>query len=63
LLEYLPPPEPMTAEDHAWLDADLSHLGEFEPYDWGEAGPPPGQPLRYLPGVGIVVDGAKQRAE
>lgn len=63
LLEYVPPSEPMTAEDRAWLETDLSRLGEYEPYDWGEGGPPIGQSLRYLPGIGIVVDGPKQHVE
>jgi predicted DNA-binding protein len=31
--------EGMTPEDLAWLDADLSRLGEVEPYDFGEANP------------------------
>ena len=25
------------------------------PYDWGEEGPPEGKPVRYEPGVGLVV--------
>lgn len=45
----------MTAEDRAWLESDLSRLSEFEPYDWGDAGPPIGQPVRYEPGRGPVV--------
>lgn len=45
-----------TAEDHAWLDTDLSRLGEFEPYDWGPDGPPRGRPLRHIPGQGLVVE-------
>jgi len=46
-----------TTEDRAWLDTDLSRLGEIEPYDWGPDGPPPGRPLRYVPGRGLVTDG------
>lgn len=45
----------MTAEDRAWLESDLSHLGEFEPYDWGEEGPPPVKPVKYVPGRGLVL--------
>jgi hypothetical protein len=63
LLEYIPPPEPMTDEDRAWLETDLSRLGDFEPYDWGPAGPPVGQPTRYIPGIGLVVEGEKQRVD
>ena len=44
LLEY----EPGAADDdRAWLDADLSRLGEIEPYDWGDEDPETlGEPLR-----------------
>jgi DNA-binding XRE family transcriptional regulator len=63
LLEYIPPPEPMTPEDRAWLETDLSRLSDFEPYDWGPEGPPAGQPIRYVPGLGAVIDGEKQRVE
>lgn len=36
-----------TAEDGAWLDADLSRLSELEPYDWGPDGPPKGKPITW----------------
>ncbi|MBE3588158.1 MAG: hypothetical protein IMW93_06325 [Thermoanaerobacteraceae bacterium] len=45
------------AEDQAWLEADL---GELPPYDWGPEGPPEGKPVRYKPGVGLIVEGGKQ---
>lgn len=32
-------------EAAAWLNADLSRLGDFEPYDWGPDGPPEGDPI------------------
>jgi hypothetical protein len=60
LLEYVPPPEPMTDADRAWLESDLSRLGEVEPYDWGPSGPPVGKSLRYVPGSGVVVNGGKR---
>ncbi len=60
LLEYVPEPEALTAEDREWLDADLSRLGEIEPYEWGPEGPPAGLPIRYEPGVGFVVEGEKR---
>lgn len=44
------------AEGEAWLEADL---GEVPPYDWGPGGPPAGKPVRYEPGVGLVVEGGK----
>lgn len=46
-------------DDEAWLDSDLSHLGEFEPY-----GPSSEKlqtlPVRYVPGQGVVVVGKKR---
>lgn len=41
--------------DEAWLESDLSNLGSYEPYDWqpGEIGE--GCPVRYIPGVGVVI--------
>ncbi len=45
-----------TPEDRAWLESDLSRLGEFEPFDWGPQGPPQGQRVSYEPGVGPVVE-------
>ncbi len=51
----------MDDETRAWMDADLSRLGEHEPYDWGPDGPPKGKPIRYEPGVGFVVVGGKDK--
>jgi hypothetical protein len=49
-----------TAEDRAWMDADLSRLGEFEPFDWGEEGPPKGRPVIWDPAAGaFIVEGGK----
>lgn len=46
--------------DLEWLDSDISRLGEHEPYDWGGVDPLTlGKPVRYLAGVGFVVDGDK----
>ena len=43
LLEVIEEPEhvfeEMDAETKAWHDADLSHLGSYEPYDWGDIDP------------------------
>lgn len=41
-------------QDEVWLD-DLSNLESYEPYDWqsGEIGE--GLPVRYIPGVGVVI--------
>jgi hypothetical protein len=38
-------PNAPNAEDRAWLNADLSRLGEIEPYDWGPGGEPVGKPI------------------
>jgi predicted transcriptional regulator len=48
--------EAPTAEDLAWLEADLSRLGEFEAYDWGPNGVPEGRPVRYVPGKGLIIE-------
>jgi excisionase family DNA binding protein len=37
-----------------WLESDVS--GALPPYEWGESGPPKGQPVRYVPGVGLVIE-------
>jgi DNA-binding Xre family transcriptional regulator len=52
LLEYTTTPDAMTDEDRGWLEADLD---DGEPHDWGDEGPPRGQPLAYEPDRGIVV--------
>lgn len=33
------------AETQAWLGDDLSHLGAFEPYEWGEGEQDEGEPI------------------
>ena len=48
--------EAVTAQDRAWLEADLSRREEIEPYDWGPEGPPKVKPIRYSAG-GFVVEG------
>ena len=44
-------PEP-GLEAQEWEAAEL--MPELPPYDWGAAGEPIGQPVRYVPGVGFV---------
>jgi hypothetical protein len=42
LLEVIEEPEPLEdwdAESKAWMDSDLSRLGEVDPYDWGDIDP------------------------
>jgi hypothetical protein len=41
-------------ESRTWLEADLA--GDLPEYDWGEAGIPTVQPVRFVPGEGLVVD-------
>ncbi len=60
----------MTAEDRAWLESDLPDLAAYEPYDWGENGPPAGKPVRTLPShrsavlfIGVRAPGACGRWE
>ena len=42
-------------EDIAWLESDLSRLGEMEPYDWAEGELEDETPVRYEPGRGLRV--------
>jgi hypothetical protein len=46
----------MTQEDLDWLNADLSRLGEYEPYDWGSQGPPDAKPVQFDDRQGWVVE-------
>ncbi len=52
--------EGMTVEDRAWMGADLSRLGEFEPYDFGGANPGElGTPVHHLPNGSFVVEAGR----
>ena len=42
-------------EDIAWMESDLSGLGQFEPYDWDEGEIEDEVPVRYEPGRGLRV--------
>lgn len=44
-----------------WLDAEV--LGPLPEWDWGPKGKPPGRPVRYVPGVGLVIEGGKPGGE
>lgn len=46
---------PALGEDDAWLNADLG--GPLPPYEWEPEGPPQAKPVRYVPGVGLMVEG------
>ena len=42
-------------EDIAWLESDLSDLGEIEPYEWAEGELEDETPVGYEPGRGLRV--------
>ncbi len=44
-----------TDEDIAWMESDLSRLGEFEPYEWAEGELEDETPVRNEPGQGLRV--------
>ena len=44
-----------TDEDIAWMESDLSRLGEFEPYEWTEGELEDETPVRYEAGRGLRV--------
>jgi hypothetical protein len=42
--------------EKAWANADLSRLGDYEPYDWGDTDPETiGKPITYKAGQGFIV--------
>jgi type I restriction enzyme, R subunit len=53
--------ELLQREDQIWMEGDLSHLSEFEPYEWEEGELEQGRPVRYEPGVGIVIEDKPNR--
>lgn len=42
-------------QDAAWLETDLSNLGEYEPYEWQEGEPNLGIPIEIDLDRGIIV--------
>ncbi|SHF76758.1 Predicted nucleic acid-binding protein, contains PIN domain [Caldanaerobius fijiensis DSM 17918] len=46
----------MKKEDQEWLNADLVETPE---YDWGPEGPPEGKPVKYIEGVGLIIEDKK----
>jgi hypothetical protein len=51
-----------TDEDIAWMESDLSRLGEYEPYEWTEGELEDEAPVRYEPGRGLRIEGGKRSA-
>jgi hypothetical protein len=41
--------------DADWLETDLSNLGSYEPYDWQQGELDEGVPVKYVPGMGVVI--------
>ncbi len=51
-------------EDRAWMESDLSGLGDIEPYEFQEGDLERGDPVEYVPGVGfVVIEDAKEPEE
>lgn len=51
-----PAAEATDPETRRWLDNDASHLGTFEPYDWGDANPSTlGEPVRVEPDGRLII--------
>ncbi len=46
----------MTDEDRAWLEGDISRLGEYDPYELTEEQLAEERPIRYVPGLGLIVE-------
>lgn len=47
--------------DSRWLEADVG--GPLPSWDWGPAGRPAGTPVRYVAGVGLIIEGKKRHGE
>ncbi|MBN3883639.1 MAG: DUF2281 domain-containing protein [Nostoc sp.] len=41
--------------DAGWLGTDLSNLGSYEPYDWQPGELDKGLPIKYVPGMGVMI--------
>lgn len=41
--------------DAGWLETDLSNLGRYEAYDWQPGELDKGLPIKYVPGMGVVI--------
>lgn len=47
----------LEADTRAWLDAPT--LVDDEPDEWGPEDTAPGRPVRYVEGVGLVIEGSR----
>ncbi len=60
VLDVQEKPDEVDAETRAWMDSDLSRLGEIEPYDWGDQDPNTlGQPVTVTPDGRVVIGKAE----
>ncbi|MEY3866528.1 MAG: hypothetical protein RLZZ338_419 [Cyanobacteriota bacterium] len=41
--------------DCAWMNSDLSRLGDYEPYEWEPGELEMGHPVKYIEGIGLVI--------
>ncbi|QSJ16503.1 DUF2281 domain-containing protein [Nostoc sp. UHCC 0702] len=41
--------------DTGWVETDLSNLGSYEAYDWQPGELNQGLPVKYVPGMGVVI--------
>ena len=48
--------EEVSEEDETWMQADLSSLGNHEPYDWQPGELEEGLPVKHVPGKGLMID-------
>ncbi len=53
-----------TDEDIAWMEGDLSRLGEYEPYEWSDGELEDETPVRFEPdrGLRVAKPGGKRSA-
>ena len=55
------PPHVVDDSDSRWLDAGVEP--PLPAWDWGPKGRPKGKPVKYVPGVGLVIEGRKRGGE
>ena len=48
-------------EYRAWMESDLSRLGEFDPYGWSEGKLDDGILVRHEPGWSLRIEGSKRK--
>lgn len=64
ILQFIPDltPGEISPEINPWYERDI--YGEIPPYDWGDIDPLEGtKPVRYIPGVGIVIEEKDEKVE